>query len=278
MAIEIENFDEVIEIDYSSTLLIRIVDHPWIKTLELIQVFRSSEGIIIHPSLRLPVNRRITFLLSEIQQFVKKYQSSSPSQEFREWLHQETKRGTSQSSSHDSLSLPKKPPAPSQSYPTLAKPHVLKSDLRKAPLIEHAPIIAGAEGMSQPPLEPLNDPMLVLSPDRLEESIPNSKLTVNDLIYAIVHNQPFAQRIDVPEDQIKLVLYYAFMGKRLITMNIEKEIMRHNIFYNYMNTGRLLKEMADQGLVEMEERVAKKSGYRYYLWKFTGTDNPKKKK
>ncbi len=51
-------------------------------------------------------------------------------------------------------------------------------------------------------------------------------------------------------------------------MDVEKAIMRHNIYYNYMRTGVYLREMAEQGLIKMEERIAKRSKNRYYLWKF----------
>jgi len=52
-------------------------------------------------------------------------------------------------------------------------------------------------------------------------------------------------------------------------MDVEKAIMRHNIYYKYMKTGRMLREMVDQGFIEMEERIAKKSKNRYFLWKFS---------
>lgn len=118
----------------------------------------------------------------------------------------------------------------------------------------------------------------ILDPTCLNEKVGDTKFTVEDIIHAIVNGQPFSQRIDVPDQIVKIILFYAFMCKKMITMSIEIEIMHHNIYYYYTRTGRLLKEMEEQGLVEMEERVAKKSGYRYYLWKFDCKDNSKKSK
>ena len=137
------------------------------------------------------------------------------------------------------------------------------------------PVVFNVQGQEErkPNLNQKAGSINYLNPERLEERIDGTEFNVNDLIHAIINSQPFAQRVDVPDDQIRLVLFYAFLGKKMITMDVEKEIMRHNIYYNYMKTGRYLREMAEQGLIKMEERIAKKSKNKYYLWKFSDQDD-----
>ena len=109
-----------------------------------------------------------------------------------------------------------------------------------------------------------------VTPDRLQEVVPNSHLrsTLGDVVYAIRHNIPFTQKIKVPLSQIKVLLYYAFQGKpHMSTMDIEKKLLQMNIDYEYGRTRDLLKELASEGLVEIEERIGK-TQRKYYLWKF----------
>lgn len=251
MGMELDSFDEIIEIDNSSTLLIRVIDHPWKHTLDIIQIFKSNDGIKFTSGIKFPLDRKSTYYLNAIQQFVNRHVTTSPTQTFREWANQ--------NGDDDSLkiTLPKTPPdvlrhteSSGTTNPAL--------NLSKTRLAEITPLVEGTNQPSVVHKEKWNGSSFILDPSRLDEKIGETNFTVNDLIHAIVNNQPFSQRIDVPDKQIKLLLYYAFMGKKLITMNIEKEVMCHNIYYNYTRTGRMLKEMADKGLVEMEERVAKK--------------------
>ena len=264
------NFDELIEIDYLSTLLIRIVDHPnWGKTIEIIQVFKAVDGsITINPSLTIPLNKNCPSIFDDLKTFVSKHLIHSPNQSFKRWLDHKITYSTQQGNSSITqnsqnsqnsekkqlISLPKKYP-PSLQQKNQQKTNVQGQEERKPNLNQKAGSIN------------------YLNPERLEERIDGTEFNVNDLIHAIINSQPFAQRVDVPDDQIKLVLFYAFLGKKMITMDVEKEIMRHNIYYNYMKTGRYLREMAEQGLIKMEERIAKKSKNRYYLWKFSDQDD-----
>jgi hypothetical protein len=62
----------------------------------------------------------------------------------------------------------------------------------------------------------------------------------------------------------------------MITRDVEKELLRLNINYTYIRTGKLLKELMEEGLVEMEERESKTTKRKYYLWKFPAL-NPSKK-
>jgi hypothetical protein len=77
---------------------------------------------------------------------------------------------------------------------------------------------------------------------------------------------------------VKVLLYYGFIGKpQMITMHVEKELLRLNIKYPYMRTGALLRELNSAGLIEMEERVGKKSKRPYFLWKFPKASETAKK-
>lgn len=273
MGIELDSFDDIIEIDDSSTLLLRVIDQPWKKTLDVIQVFKSKDGITFTTGIKLPLDQKITYYLSALRKFVDRNITSSLSQIFRDWAN----RGGNEDPLE--LSIPRTPPDVLKQIKSNDSTD-LPLNLSKSRLAEITPLVDGTNRSSASNKKTIRgkDLSYILDPTNLDEKVAGTKFTLNDLIHSIVNNQPFSNRIDVPDEQVKQILFYAFMGKRMITMNIEKEIMRHNIYYNYTRTGRMLREMADQGLVEMEERIAKKSGFRYYLWKFTCGDDPKKRK
>ncbi|NHJ02115.1 MAG: hypothetical protein EAX86_08220 [Candidatus Heimdallarchaeota archaeon] len=50
-------------------------------------------------------------------------------------------------------------------------------------------------------------------------------------------------------------------------MDIEKTLLQLNVSYDFKRTGMLLKELATEELIEMEERVSK-NNRTYRLWKF----------
>jgi hypothetical protein len=110
-----------------------------------------------------------------------------------------------------------------------------------------------------------------VTPERLQESVPNTNFTLEDLVYAIQRGHPFSEQVKVPLAQVKALLYYGFQGHPpMITMDVEKALLKVNLKYDFKRTGMLLRELANEGLIKLEEITSKKSGRRYYLW-FWGT-------
>lgn len=227
--------------------------------------------------MKIPLDRKSEYYLNAIQRFIDRHVTRSVSQSFREWANEATDLKTNLRDPLE-ITLPKGSPTVVSTSLKSVKSSNAELHISKSRLAEITPLVEGTDQQTVSYKEKRKGSSVSRDPILLEEKVGGTKFTVNNLIHAIVNNHPFSQRIDVPDGQVKLLLFYAFMRKKMITMNIEKEIMRHNIYYNYTRTGRLLREMAEQGLVEVEERVAKKSGFRYYLWKFTCGDDPKKSK
>lgn len=108
---------------------------------------------------------------------------------------------------------------------------------------------------------------LKVTPERLQEVVPGTKFTLEDLVYAIQQSHPFSEQVKVPLAQIKVLLYYGFQRRPpMITMDVEKTLLKINLKYDFKRTGMLLRELANEGLIKLEERTSKKSGRQYYLW------------
>lgn len=106
-----------------------------------------------------------------------------------------------------------------------------------------------------------------VTPDRLKEVVPGTNFTLEDLVYAIQQSHPFSEQVKIPLGQVKVLLYYGFQGRKpMITMDVEKTLLKINIKYDFKRTGMLLRELANEGLIKLEERTSKKSGRQYYLW------------
>ncbi|MHA1978571.1 MAG: hypothetical protein ACW98F_11030 [Candidatus Hodarchaeales archaeon] len=260
------DYDEMIEIGIHSALLLQITEDPsWGETLVITQMTRTNTKV--SPSgIKLPLNEVSKFYFKEILEFIEKHRGGTLRQNFYRWVNQPV--------------TPKKKvdtPTPNivinQNHDSSNQPLSIPGDIQKVNHRNDVTNISTVKNQRQVQTlvqhEPKYDPMKHFSPERLTEKVSGYDFSLADLVHAIITNQTFSQRMEVSDDQIKVVLFHAFMGRKMITIQIQKEIMRTNIFYNYMQTGRMLREMADLGLVELEERVAKKSKYHYFLWKFT---------
>ncbi len=105
-------------------------------------------------------------------------------------------------------------------------------------------------------------------PDRLKEGVSGTRFVLEDLVDALQKNQPFSRPVKLPLSQVKVLLYYSFWGKdQMITSDVEKCLLLLNVSYDFKRTGMLLKELASEGLLEMEERMSK-NNRMYHLWKF----------
>ena len=112
-----------------------------------------------------------------------------------------------------------------------------------------------------------------VTPERLKEGVAGSKFNLDDLVLALQQHQPFSQQITLPLNQVKVLLYYGFLGKKpLITMDVEKTLLKMNFNYDFKRTGMLLKELAAESLIRMEERTSKKN-HQYRLWTWPGDDH-----
>ncbi|MFX0171339.1 MAG: hypothetical protein ACFE9L_05415 [Candidatus Hodarchaeota archaeon] len=107
-----------------------------------------------------------------------------------------------------------------------------------------------------------------VNPERLQESVLNTSFYLEDLVHALQWNKSFSTKIKLALNQVKVLLYYEMMGKpQMITMDVEKELLKLNISYDFKKTGMLLKELAAEKLIGMEERISKNQR-TYRFWKF----------
>ena len=105
-----------------------------------------------------------------------------------------------------------------------------------------------------------------VTPERLQEKITDTSFNLEDIVHAIQAKQPFGQQLKLPLDQIKVLLYYGFIGHRpTITRDVEKELLQMNISYDFKRTGLLLKELAGENMIGMEEKLSR-NNRKYFIW------------
>ena len=103
----------------------------------------------------------------------------------------------------------------------------------------------------------------------LEQPVPNSPFLLEDVVYALQHQTPFAEPLTIPLNQMKPILYYGLMGgKNMITHDVSETMRRLNLRYNFKKTGLILNELANAGLVPFEDRISR-NGRSYSVWKFS---------
>jgi len=219
------DYDEVIEVNSSSILLIKSSTHTILgSVIEIRQIFKVKSRIIDGGVTIVPESTVGLSIVDSIRTYLhKKLKTNTPHDRLKSWLGE------------------------------LDEAFVRARD---ASIPSGLPFLKEGRESEKVPL------------DRLKEPIPNTTFTLEDLVYAIQHGKPFSKQIKVPLNQMKVVLYYGFLGKpQMITMDVEKTLLQHNLTFDYKRCGMLLKQLADDNLIEMEERTSK-IGRKYYLWKF----------
>lgn len=221
-------FDDIIEVNSSSLLLLKKGQHPTIgPVIEIRQLFKGAHEVTDGGTIVLPLTNLTLSVLERLQTYCERHIAHrTPHDRFSEWIDTAFKDAR---------------------FPTDTRPLSYQKESYQT---------------------------IKVTPERLQESVPNTNFTLEDLVYAIQQGHPFSEQVKVPLTQIKVLLYYGFQGRRpMITMDVEKELLKINLKYDFKRTGMLLRELVNEGLVKMEERVSKKTGRRYFLW-FWGNSTP----
>jgi len=188
---KLNNFDELVEIDYLSTLLIRIVDHPnWGKTIEIIQVFKTvGDSITINQSIKIPLNKNRLSIFDDLKTFASKHLIHSPNQSFQRWLGQKMTYSSQQDNSNKaqtsdtSQNTPNTPNTQKKqqiSFPKRHPPSLQQRNQQKTNVQDQKEKISNFNQKA--------DSTNYLNPERLEEKIHGTKFNVNDLIHAIINS------------------------------------------------------------------------------------------
>jgi len=99
--------------------------------------------------------------------------------------------------------------------------------------------------------------------ERLEEYLPYDVTTLDVIIHIIRMNSKFNKEQRIPIDQVKVILYYGLAGRKDMTTDEVAQVMAAlEINYDYELTGKLLEELADDGLLQYEVRDQT-------IWKFS---------
>ncbi len=103
--------------------------------------------------------------------------------------------------------------------------------------------------------------------DWLKESITNTPFNLEDFVFAVQNDYPFAKTLNIPLHQVKVLIYYGFQGKGLLrAQDINEFFQRLNIRYDYSYTEALLEELFQEKLIGMIERENQTSSR---LWTFS---------
>ena len=109
--------------------------------------------------------------------------------------------------------------------------------------------------------------------ERLREPIPNTPFICEDVVYAIINGQPFAETIKVPINQMKPIFFHALMGGRdWVASRIAKHVLELNVEYDSKKTSKILMEFVEAELLKFRKGV-NKTGQEYRLYLFSEYKN-----
>lgn len=235
---------EVIEVTKNVVLIIKEWEHQTLgQCLEISQYFKGEKEVIAGGSIMLPLSVAGEAVVKKIEAIMMSYgKNSSPYKRLKKWLENNQHEGK------ESLPFMRK-----QEAPAIVQPLTNKT------------VKAAHRGK--------------VSKERLQEPISGMKYCVQDIVYFIKNNQAFDYQLTIPESQLKVVIYYAFGGGRnLITGDVSRYLAALNITNTPKKIYGLLKELAEDGMLQYEERVSKKMKRNYTVWKFKEVEIEEEKK
>jgi hypothetical protein len=101
---------------------------------------------------------------------------------------------------------------------------------------------------------------------RLNEEIPNTTITLEELVKTIRMNQAISKELTLSLPQAKVVIYYGLTGYQDMTSEaVSKKMLALNIKYDYKKTYLLLWDIAKEGLIDFRRSVGD-DNRKYTIW------------